>query len=96
MPKCQPTWNAGKTTNIRVPESKKLYIKTLLRTLDQLDWQVQVLPQDALQDALSLLRDTLATLSPKPRSKDAKAYREAIIEVLAMLGDESPDQTPEA
>lgn len=96
MPRLKPTWNAGKTTNVRVPESKKLYIKTLLRTLDQLDWQVEVLPKDTLQDALSLLRDTLATLSPKPRSKDAKAYREAIIEVLSILGDEPPDQTPEA
>lgn len=88
MPKCKPTWNAGKTTNIRVPEAKKLYIKTLLRTLDNLDWNAQVIDGDAFNEALALLTDVLSTLSPNPRSKDARAYREAIIEALALLGVE--------
>jgi hypothetical protein len=92
MPKCQPTWNAGKTTNIRVPESKKLYIKTLLRTLDNLDWNAQVLDQDAFNQALAVLTDVIDTLSPKPRSKDARAYREAIIEALALLGRDTCDE----
>ena len=73
---------------IRVPESKKFYILSLLRTLDNLDWNCEVLDKDFYENAVAILTDVIATFSPKPGSKDAKAYREAIIETLALLGKE--------
>lgn len=72
-----PSWNAGKTTVIRVPEAKKNFLLSLARTLDELDWDVEFIPKDSYNKAIEILT--------KQKSKARGHSKEVIEETLSLL-----------
>ena len=83
MPKgshIKPTWKAGKTCTIRVPEQKKDYIIALIRALDELDWNASVVDIEIYNQALTTLKEALSF----PKNNGSK-YHKAILQALALL-----------
>jgi hypothetical protein len=76
----KPTWKAGKTTTIRVPEVKKEEIIKLLRALDSLESEGMVIEKNCYEKVIFLLKESL-DLKPNAGGK----IKEKIKEALALL-----------
>jgi hypothetical protein len=76
----KPTWNAGKTTSIRIPESKKAEIKAILRTMDLLNWEFEIVPLATME----VIREKLKEGATIPANK-AGRLKEIVRELTALL-----------
>jgi hypothetical protein len=79
----KPTWKAGKTTVIRIPEAKKDEILSLVRALDKLDWDKEsyrILDKATYDGVCSLLSKLCKTYRGK--------YKEDLERVLSLLSSQ--------
>jgi hypothetical protein len=79
----KPSWNAGKTTVVRVPIALKDTILNIARAFDELESEPVLVDKDALKKAQEILIESLTL----PANKGG-AIKNKIREVLALL-DES-------
>lgn len=73
-----PTWNAGKTTAVRLPIVKKDEILALARAIDSLQGEAIVLEKESFLEAISLLESALK-LKPQAGGAIKEQIRQAII-----------------
>ena len=55
----KPTWNAGKTTAVRLPIAKKDEILKLARAIDAIEGEAIAVEKDSFLEAISLLEKAL-------------------------------------
>jgi hypothetical protein len=74
----KPTWNAGKTTAVRLPIAKKDEILKLARAIDAIEGEAIAVERDSFLEAISLLEKALE-LKPNAGGAIKEKIREAII-----------------
>jgi hypothetical protein len=76
----KPTWNAGKTTAVRLPIAKKDEILKLARAIDAIEGEAIVIEKSSFLEAISLLEKALEL-----KANTGGAIKEKIKEALILI-----------
>jgi len=76
----KPTWNAGKTTAVRLPIAKKDEILKLARDIDAIEGEAIVIEKSSFLEAISLLEKALEL-----KANAGGAIKEKIKEALILI-----------
>jgi len=76
----KPTWNAGKTTAVRLPIAKKDDILKLARAIDAIEGEAIVIEKSSFLEAISLLEKALEL-----KANAGGAIKEKIKEALILI-----------
>jgi len=76
----KPTWNAGKTTAVRLPIAKKDEILKLARAIDAIEGEAIVIEKSSFLEAISLLEKALEL-----KANAGGAIKEKIKEALILI-----------
>jgi hypothetical protein len=74
----KPTWNAGKTTAVRLPIAKKDDILKLARAIDAIEGEAIVIEKESFLEAILLLEKALE-LKPNAGGAIKEQIRQALI-----------------
>jgi hypothetical protein len=74
----KPTWNAGKTTAVRLPIAKKDDILKLARAIDAIEGEAIVIEKESFLQAILLLEKALE-LKPNAGGAIKEQIRQALI-----------------
>lgn len=74
----KPTWNAGKTTAVRLPIAKKDEILKLARAIDAIEGEAIVIEKNSFLEAISILEKALE-LKPNAGGAIKEQIRQALI-----------------
>lgn len=83
----KPKWDSGQTCTVRIPIAKKKEILAFAKTLDKVNGEWSLVETDKYQTVVNLLEESLDF----PLNNGSR-YRNQIIKVLRLLGEEVPDQ----
>ena len=76
----KPTWNAGKTTAVRLPIAKKDEILRIARAIDAIEGEAIVIEKDSFLEAITVLEDALEL-----KANAGGAIKDKIREALALI-----------
>lgn len=76
----KPTWNAGKTTSVRVPMSKKDEIISMARAIDAIEGEAMVIEKESFLKAIALLENALEL-----KANSGGAIKDKVREVLLLI-----------
>lgn len=84
----KPKWESGQTCTVRIPIARKKEILAIAKTLDKIEGEWNLIEKEKYQIVVNLLTESLEF----SKSNGSK-YRNQIIKVLNLLGEDYPERS---